>query len=180
MQPGLKLQSFGQSLSPYMRSVYSTLLRKEVTDEMHKNTARLIDAALGTILQAGIGISSDALLGAMSLQMGSLATAVSDLCNAWDKDGNSEADKVSGVFNLRIAVCDRRYIKVFTDHRFYDSVEHKLVDRQVVPTEVISYSVTKIYVRLLQSDNPQKRKEAPAAPQASGPTEPPVQEAPAQ
>lgn len=172
-----KLQSFGQSLPPFPRSVYQKLLREHVTEEMHKHTARLIDLSLGFVLHAGIGVSSDALLGAMNFMMQSFAAAVSDLCSNWNDSSSA------GIYNLRIAICDRRYIKVFTGSNFYDTLEHKMVDRQVIPVEIVSYSVTKIYAQLLQSDNQQKRQEAAATAQpnsADGPTEPPVQKAPAE
>ncbi len=57
-----------------------------------------------------------------------------------------EVEDTRGAAKLMFA--DRRYIKLFHCRKFYDTIENKMVDLKVVPLEVISYSVSRIYVNI--------------------------------
>lgn len=84
--------SFHESLSPFSRSVYLTLMQKHMTNT-HPDTGPLIDLTFGTILQGQLGMTVDHLLGFLSFQAKELIEGVSDFCKIWDKHNKANQPK---------------------------------------------------------------------------------------
>ncbi len=194
--------SFHESLSPFSRSVYLTLMQKHMTNT-HPDTGPLIDLTFGTILQGQLGMTVDHLLGFLSFQAKELIEGVSDFCKIWDQNtkakqpkpkpetpaaeappANPEApttdqsavqatETIAELPHIRIIITDRRYIKLFNSKFFYDMMKNEKASVVSLPLETVAYSVNRIYGNVYSERARQKAAPAPAAEPKPAPKEAP-------
>lgn len=193
--------SFNESLSPFSRSVYVAMMQKYLTNT-HPDTGPLIDLTFGTILQGGLGLTVDHLLGFLSFQAKELIEGVSDFCKIWEKNNKASkpepkpepvaaegqaaagtdqtavtaTEPIAALPHIRILITDRRYIKLFNSTFFYDMMKNDKARIESMPLETVAYSVNRIYGNVYSERARQKAAAAPAAEPKSAPKEAPKEQ----